>query len=54
MKDYKISIIRTLAMISIVLCHIFQEQGMGIALWLNLRSTSFSIYVRIFIWTKKD
>ena len=35
-RDYKISIIRILAMLSIVLCHIFQSLNMQIAFWLNV------------------
>ena len=35
-RDYKISIIRILAMLSIVLCHIFQAFNMNIAFWLNV------------------
>ncbi len=35
-RDYKISIIRILAMISIVSCHIFQSLDMQIAFWLNV------------------
>lgn len=35
-RDYKISIIRILAMLSIVSCHIFQSLNMQIAFWLNV------------------
>lgn len=36
LRDYKISIIRILAMTSIVLCHIFQALDMQLAHWLNV------------------
>lgn len=36
LRDYKISIIRILAMLSIVACHICQSQDMPIAFWLNV------------------
>ena len=35
-RDYKISVIRILAMLSIVVCHIFQAQNNQIAFWLNV------------------
>ena len=32
-RDYKVSIIRILSMVSIVLCHLFQAKEMSIAFW---------------------
>jgi len=51
-KDYKISIIRILAMLSIVACHIFQAQNMGIAFWLNVGVQVF-LFMSGFLYGRK-
>jgi len=53
LKDYKISLIRILAMISIVLCHIFQAKNMGIAFWLNVGVQVF-LFMSGFLYGKKE
>ena len=52
-RDYKISIIRILAMIAIVLCHIFQSQQMNIAFWLNVGVQVF-LFMSGFLYGKKN
>ena len=52
-RNYKISIIRILSMISIVLCHIFQAQKMTFAFWLNVGVQVF-LFMSGFLYGKKN
>jgi len=51
-RDYSISIIRVLAMLAIVACHIFQSQDMSIAFWLNIGVQIF-LFMSGFLYGKK-
>lgn len=53
MRNYKISLIRILAMISIMLCHIFQAKNIGIAFWLNVGVQIF-LFMSGFLYGKKE
>ena len=53
LRDYKISIIRILATISIVLCHLFQSQNMQIAFWLNVGVQIF-LFMSGYLYGNKD
>lgn len=53
MKDYKISLIRLIAMLLIISCHIFQGLNMEIAFWLNVGVQIF-FFLSGFLYGKKD
>lgn len=52
-RDYSISIIRILSMLSIVACHFFQSQDMSIAFWLNIGVQIF-LFMSGFLYGKKS
>lgn len=52
-RDYKISIIRILAMCAIVMCHIFQAKDIAIAFWLNVGVQVF-LFMSGFLYGKKQ